>query len=297
MISPVRPLLAWLLIALSVGGCASKPPASDAMLTPAQIKEQATLATQFGNHAAAIAAWQEALRGDPNQREALLGLGQAYLAMGEAQQALPWFERRLATDAKDIEAQEGRALALVGLDRREEALPLLQALVKQTPPRWRSCNAMGLLSDLTGNAEAARYWYQQALAVNPKEASVVNNLGYSRLMAKDYAEAEAHFTDALALSPNAPRLRGNLVLALAWQGDYARAIRYARQWQSEASALNNVGYIALLRGEFDTAIRYFEQALERSPTWYPRAAANLERARAMRLSLVSPGGGIGGAID
>ena len=190
MIRLIHPALTLLIIGMGLSGCATKPPAAESILTPAQIKEQATLATQFGNHAAAIAAWQEALRNDPNQREALLGLGHAYLANGEAQQALSWFERRLAADAKDVEAQEGRALALVGLGRRDEALPLLQPLVALTPSLWRSCNAMGLLSDLAGQPDAARHWYLQALKVNPKEASILNNLGYSRLMTKDYTEAE-----------------------------------------------------------------------------------------------------------
>lgn len=290
-------LFPGLLLGLCLAGCASKPSAPDTLLTPAQVREQAMLASQYGNHAAAIAAWQEALRTDPKQREALLGLGHAYLALGESREALSWFDRRLRDDAKDADAQEGRALTLLGSGRQAEATTVLRTLASGTPVRWRSCNALGLLADLDGDWPQALHWYELALQANPDEVAVLNNLGYSRLMARDYADAETRLSQALALAPEAPRLRGNLVLAIAWQGDYDRALRHARQWQSEPGALNNVGYIALLRGDLDLAIRYFEQALERSPTWYPRAAANLERARAQRLSLAPPGGGLGGAID
>lgn len=290
-------LFSGFCLGLCLLGCASKPSAPDNMLSPAQVREQAALASQYGNHGAAIATWQEALRTDAKQREALIGLGQAYLALGEPRQALSWFDRRLSDDKNDADAIEGRALALIGLGRQEEATKLLRQLPNDTPARWRSCNALGLLADLDGDWEQARRWYMVALKAKPDEIAVLNNLGYSRLMARDYVEAEERLSHALTLAPDAPRLHGNLVLAIAWQGDFERALRQAKQWQPEPSALNNVGYIALLRGDVDVAIRYFELALERSPAWYPRAAANLERARAVRLSLASPGGERGGAID
>lgn len=290
-------LFAGIALGLGLLGCASKPSVPDNMLSPSQIREQAALASQYGNHGAAIAAWKEALRADAKQREALLGLGQAHLAMGEPRQALDWFDRRLGDDKNDADAIEGRALALIGLGQQEEATPLLRRLAATTPVRWRSCNALGLLADLDGNWEQARHWYEQALKASPNEIAVLNNLGYSRLMARDYVDAEARLNRALALAPDAPRLQGNLVLAIAWQGDFERAVQQARQWQSEPSALNNVGYVALLRGDIDVAIRYFQLALDRSPTWYPRAAANLERARAVRLSQAAPGGELGGAVD
>lgn len=57
------------------------------------------------------------------------------------------------------------------------------------------------------------------------------------------------------------------------------ALVEAMRRQPREEALNNIGYIALLKKDYRSAISYFEQALEASPRWYPRAAANLERAR------------------
>jgi Flp pilus assembly protein TadD len=78
----------------------------------------------------------------------------------------------------------------------------------------------------------------------------------------------------LNLKGNLPRLHNNLLLAIAWQGDYVRAVA-VRGSIPLSVALNNVGYVALLRNDNAAAAKLFQQALDASSSWYPRAAANL----------------------
>lgn len=125
----------------------------------------------------------------------------------------------------------------------------------------------------------AQQHYREAIALQPGHPLILNNMGYSRMMAQDYAVAEGLFRDGLRAAPDGNYLHANLVLAIAWRGEYARALVEALRRQPREEALNNIGYIVLLRKDYRAAISYFEQALEASPRWYPRAAANLERAR------------------
>lgn len=98
-------------------------------------------------------------------------------------------------------------------------------------------------------------------------------------MAQDYAEAERLLDEAYARKPTSARIAGNLAVAIAWRGDYERALRIAMRLAEEHVAYNDIGYIAMLRGDNGKAINFFEKAIDKSPSWFERAAVNLERAR------------------
>ncbi|GAM69844.1 TPR repeat protein [Vibrio sp. JCM 19236] len=58
---------------------------------------------------------------------------------------------------------------------------------------------------------------------------------------------------------------------------------------SEPEALNNVGYFVMLRGDPEEAIPYFQQAIDKNPSYYKVANENLERALSeVRLRKVEP---------
>jgi len=153
--------------------------------------------------------------------------------------------------------------------------------VAAEPVRWMAWNALGIAADLQGRHPDARAHYEAALEVLPGNPSVLNNLGYSLLMAQAYAEAETVLREGLRGAPRDPRLRNNLGLALAWQGRYEDALEVMEPALGGAEAANNVGYIALLSGDGAAALRYFDRALELYPRYYALAEQN--RRRAVRL--------------
>lgn len=270
-----------LLLAITVAGCAATPAPPFADEGPAidDIRAQADIAWQHGNSAAAVEGYRKILRKQPDNREALLGIGEGWLALGESEQALLAFGQLLALAPEAVDAAEGQALALLGTQRYAEASAAFMAIDARAPGRWRTCNALGLLADLRGEYEAAQEWYRRALAANRQEAVIWNNFGWSRVMARDFRAGESLLQEALVRKPGAPRINANLAVAIAWQGDYERATRVAMRTASQHVAYNDVGYIALLRGDAAAAVGYFQAAIDQSPAWFPRAAANLERAR------------------
>jgi Tfp pilus assembly protein PilF len=223
-------------------------------------------------------AYQRLARLDPAMLatpRAQLASGEMLLGLGEPKQALAQFQAVQSDEAYRARAYQGMALSLMALDDFSTAKPQLERAVAADPDLWRSWMALGRVYDASKSWTEAKSAYAKALAAQPESPIVVNNIGMSLMMQHRYPEAAEAFERALAADPTMEMTRTNLRIALAWQGQYDEALVGTRA-SGRADALNNVGYVAMLRGDNQTAQKYFSQALELSPTYHERAARNLE---------------------
>ena len=78
-------------------------------------------------------------------------------------------------------------------------------------------------------------------------------------------------------------------MALAWQGRYDASAAAITSVLGAAKANNNVGYIAMLKGDYGQAISRFKKALALSPRFYVRADQNLQRAKRLQKESVMNG--------
>jgi tetratricopeptide (TPR) repeat protein len=69
---------------------------------------------------------REILAEDPDDVQALIALGFAYIELRDAAQALPNFEKAQSLEAENIEALVGLGMAYEGLGRFDEALPMYE---------------------------------------------------------------------------------------------------------------------------------------------------------------------------
>ena len=126
------------------------------------------------------------------------------------------------------------------------------------------------------------------MTANPKAAAVYNNRGVSRLIRHDYEGAAKDFSQALGINPAMETARGNLRVALAWQGRYVEALVGVNAKEAPV-VLNNLGYLALKRGDYEGAEAYLAQAMQLSPAYYAKAAENLAYLRQIRkIEKVAP---------
>jgi Flp pilus assembly protein TadD len=231
-------------------------------------------------------AYQRLARLDPAilaTPRAQLASGEVLLGLGESKQALAQFQIVQSDEAYRARAYQGMALSLMALDDFSAAKTQLDRAVAADPDLWRSWMALGRVYDGSKNWAEAESAYAKALAAQPESPIVVNNIGMSLMMQHRYPEAAEAFKRALAADPTMEMTRTNLRIALAWQGQYDEALVGTRA-VGRADALNNVGYVAMLRGDSQTAQKYFSQALELSPTYHERAARNLETLRLLLKS-------------
>lgn len=241
-----------------------------------ELKQRAEVASYAGAHRDALWHFMQILDKTPDDIDALNGAGESLLAADEAVRAERYFERVLKLDPLNVKAREGRALSWLMQGNYASAKTTLDNLVDDGVQLWRVWNGLGVINDLLGNYEAALDNYQNAIALAPESATLYNNLGYSQIMAHDYVGAEISLKKALLLAPDNLRALNNLALCNAWMARYDEAIELLSSIMDAASANNNIGYIAYLREDYLRAKELFEKAMRLRPSYYKKAANNLE---------------------
>lgn len=280
------PALAAVVVAFALSACSAstverpvaavpKPAISPEMVRLAEMALDDGLAVEARQRYARLAAL------DPENPWIRLGLAEAMLALDDNVQARNRFEELEDVDAVRARALQGKGLALVRMNRREEAMKTLELAVEADPGLWRAWNALGRLSDYSRDFIRSAQAYDKALALRPDSGVVRNNIGYSCLLQGKPEDAARHLMDALQREPRLEAAQANLRLALALQGRYHDA-RAGLTKDKLAAGLNNIGFVALGLGDYREAEAFLAQAIEASPSFHDRASANLLRARALK---------------
>jgi Flp pilus assembly protein TadD len=243
-----------------------------------------------GRYIAARDRYARLVAGDSTNEKAKLGLAESLLALGDYTNALGAFRLLDSDPAYHGAVLQGEGVALMGLGQVDAAGPLLLEAVKADPGSWRSWNALGQYYDVKQQWAYARTAYDNALTAKGGAPVVLNNLGMSLMLQKKYAEAGSKFEAALKLQPGLAAARNNLRMALAWQGRYEDAATNPGRDEA-ADVLNNVGYVALLRGDYAQAQIYLLKATEVSPSFNKVAWDNLRLLEAMSTRRTTPGAG------
>lgn len=280
--------------ALVLSACAGGTPTGEEadadtvaeLLAVQEMADDATLIAaeedlRFGRNELArerLAGLTEAMRITPRARFAM---AEAELGVGNAELAYNLYQSVMEEPGYRARALQGQGLAELTLGRDEGAGALLQQAVAEDATLWRAWNALGRYHDNRDEWGIAEEAYTRALTLEPDSSSVLNNQGISFMRQGRYAEAEAKFRRSLSIDPRSDLADGNLRLAVAWQGRYGEALNNVSAAEAP-NALNNVGYVAMMNGDYATSERLLAQAIEMSPTFHAEAHANLDRLRALQ---------------
>lgn len=284
---------AFLVACLGLAGCATAGRSPEPVTAPA-LSEAALLAVERGQEALAAedferasTLFQRVLRETPENPRARLGLAESYLGLGVYEEALRIFRELGENPEVGIQALQGKGIVLLLKGDSRNAYEALSEVVAERPRMWRAWNAIGRYHDIHENWQGAAEAYRNALAAAPATAAAMihNNWGMSAMAQRRYGEAVARFNEAIERDRSFRVAKSNLRLALAFQGRYAEAMSGVTDME-RPTALNNVGFVAMMRGDHARAEAYFLRALESSPTFHNIAAKNrqlltsLKRVRA-----------------
>lgn len=206
--------------------------------------------------------------------------GELGLARGRLDNALREFAVAEASPVTNVEALQGKGVALARLGRTDDAITTLEKAVALSPDGWRGWNTLGSQYDRRRDWVRAEGAYVRAMANSGGSPIVLNNRGYSRLLQARYDEAVADFVAALGKKPDLAEARTNLRLALAFQGDYSRSIAAGPQ-EDRAALLNNAGFAAGMRGDYGKAEDLLGQAVKSRAQFYGRASGNLKLVQSL----------------
>jgi Flp pilus assembly protein TadD len=279
--TPKLRLACALSAVLIAGGCAGTAPLPEETASPVRAEPPQALLEQAEADVAARRfkmAEQRLARLDQataEQPRAQYAIAEVLLGLGQPKDALQKFDALQKDAVFGGRAQQGMGLSLLAMEDAAAAEAPLQRAVSSDPNLWRAWTALGRIHDQQGRWSEADEAYAKALKASPSAAMVVNNMGMSKVLQHRYDEAAALFQKALAEDPGLDTARSNLRIALAWQGRYEEALLGAEDAE-RSDALNNVGYIAMLRGDYRESQKYLAQAIAGSPTYHVAAVRNLD---------------------
>jgi tetratricopeptide (TPR) repeat protein/peroxiredoxin len=202
----------------------------------------------------AAAAFQIALRDDPNSAEALYGMGSVYLDQQKSAQARESFEH---------------------------ALKLRASYPDTFANSW---NNLGLLAARDGRRDEAIGYFQEALKLSPDHLIALNNLGSAQRQEKQWDDARKTYEHALTVNPNDAEANYGLGMVFAQNDDTARAFdllqKALKLRPAYPEALNNMGILYLRTQRRDEAVASFEQSIHVAPA-FEQSYLNLARVYAV----------------
>jgi Flp pilus assembly protein TadD len=240
-----------------------------------------------GNLDLAVYLYVQSLAYDAATAEPFFKIGSIHEKLGNRALAEKAFELGLERDPGNVGASE--RLGLLYLESRNEAAErLLHAAVSGDPRRWRSYNGLGVLADRRGEYASAERHYDQAHLLQPDNASIINNRGYSHYLAGKLSAAEGDLRYAIALGAPAGTWT-NLGKVLAKQGRFDEALESLLKESDTAHAYNVLGEAAREGGDLERARQYFSEAISAAPRYFREAQENLAEVDERLTAAAAPG--------
>lgn len=217
----------------------------------------------------------------PQNVRARLLLAEMQFLKGNMDLALVSFKRLVGEADIKAQALQGYGLALLTTGKPEAAVVVLKEAIAVDADLWRVWNGLGYYYDGRQDWDKSEISYSRAIALQKNSAILYNNRGFSRLLQKRTDSAIADLFKAIQLDPENKTVSLNLQLALATAGHYRQAMSLSAQ-DVPANGLNNVGYVAFLKGDYFKAESFLTQAMEKSYWFHEKAWRNLGLLRSLR---------------
>lgn len=216
---------------------------------------------------AAVSRFDRALQERPAEPSALVGRGEALVALNRDDEALAAFAAAVAADPsmtdlgrrvevmrfRGVEQNLARARQAARSGRFDEAIQIYTTAIVSSPESPFLYRELAAIERQRGNADGALEHFRRAVALDPSDATSLVQIGELLEARGELADAEQAYAGALALDPNAAvekrlaDVRAKSAL-LALPAEY-RAIDGAPQiTRAELAALIGVRLAPLLDG-------------------------------------------------
>ena len=173
-----------------------------------------------------LTLWSDAARKAPNHYAALYGLAQALHNTGDSDAALALYTRVLAVNPRHLDALTHLGALYRARNMPLKGRPYLLDVTRYYPTYAQGFVDLGINYYLTGDFGAAERAFRQALALQPRSKEAVSYLGMISLRARRTDAARNYFQQAVAISgPNAAA-EYNLACVESLSGHPAEALRH-----------------------------------------------------------------------
>jgi Flp pilus assembly protein TadD len=198
---------------------------------------------------------------------------------GQYESAIAQYDNVLDTNSTNIDALEGKGLALMAQGNIAEAGQIFKAVLAADATRWRTLNALGIMFTSKNMVPEAMAYFAEGLKVSKNNAAILNNVGLTQAINHNYPRALQAMKQAVRTSANDTRKKQielNMALIYGISGDFDNARAVAEKHLKGPTLENNLGLYAHLANNQELAKAYLNQALSSSTTYYERAWKNLD---------------------
>lgn len=175
----------------------------------------------------------------------------------------PWNKKQAREE--EYLARTLRARTFEKNGQTEKAWAEYHLLTTDFPERAEPFHRLGVLADRRKIHGEAQGYYEKALALDPNNAEMLNDLGYSYFLAGNLARAEQMIQKALEKIPHNARFHNNLGLVYGQAGQFDKAFEELCKAGGVADAHYNMAYILASKGDVPGAKRALGMALQADP--------------------------------
>lgn len=186
--------------------------------------------------------------------------------------AVDEYIRATEINNKDIKINYNIARLLNKDERPDEAITVLQDILKSKPEYYDATNLLGEILYAQERYKEAINVYMNALRYNPGNYDLYYNLGMVYTMVNDFQRAKEFYQKAAEINSllyNAKLSLGQIALIA---GDLEEAEKYFKESMKgedvEAGSYYYLAQIAILKGDTEKALNYMNIAVELDPNTY-----------------------------
>ena len=190
------------------------------VITEKQAFAKAEAALSEGKSENALFYYVKTLQFNKNNVKALENIASIHSRNKHPELAVKIYQEILAIDSKNLLANESLGLYFLEIGQTAKAKEHLTAAVTTSNSSWKAHNGLGVIADLANNRTEAIAHYQAALAIQPTNPMLLNNLGYSYYLSGDEIKAKYLFNQALSYDNRYKRAIHNLALIEIKKGNF-----------------------------------------------------------------------------
>jgi serine/threonine protein kinase len=217
----------------------------------------------------ALAAFEQAIRLDPDDASIYNGKGLVLRELKRSQEALAAYERAIRLDPNYAEAYFNKGNVLDDLEHYEEALAAYEQAIRLDPNDADFYNNMGQVLYELRSYEEALAACEQAIRLDPDDAVANNTYGDVLSELGFYEEALAAYDQSIRLNPNNAAVHNDRGYVLDQLGHYKEALAACEQAihldSNFADAYFNKGIVLYQLKRYHEALESFDEAIQRDP--------------------------------
>ena len=221
----------------------------------------------------AVSYYMRALKGNSSRVDLQRGLAKSLVRAKRNIEAVTAWETVVSLEGATNDDQVDLADAMIRTGDWEGAKTTLNG-VPPTHETFKRYRLEAMVADANQEWKKADSFYEIAVSLTTRPASVMNNWGYSKLTRGDFSEAERLFGEAIRQDQALFTAKNNLVLARGAQRNYSLPVIPMGQIE-RAQLLHTLALTAIKQGDTSTGEGLLRDAISTHPQHFEEAVRSL----------------------